>query len=237
MHICLVNYQLSKHQPRRILFILGVPRCSSGFAKTIIRMELISTSILELTQFMQFLHTHLYLLSYHFSIVCDISVLIPIPKISWITESWQYVQKFRNTLYGITCVLSNMHKSPLVKVHQKWGCSTGKDKPGWLVATAQAGRAVTSPARTQFSGTAELVAMPASLNRLHKVTKHTWGCLGHPVSKAQWQKTWAEMGLPITWVWGLSSRPWPRTGPPRTGPPRTGEGGRAKLHWSSWTHG
>lgn len=110
-----------------------------------IRMELISTSILELTQFMQFLHTHLYLLSYHFSIICDISVLIPIPKISWITESWQYVQKFINTLYGITCVLSNIHKSPLVKMHQKWGCSTGKDKPGWLVATAQAGRAVSQP--------------------------------------------------------------------------------------------
>lgn len=47
-----------------MLFIPWVLRCFRGFEKTVITMELISTSILKLTRFMQFLRTHFYLLSY-----------------------------------------------------------------------------------------------------------------------------------------------------------------------------
>lgn len=70
--------------------------------------------------------------------------------------------------------------------------------------TSQGGMWPQDRQEEQSPSTAGLVAVGASLNSLGKATKHTWGCPRHPVTKAQWQETRAETGLPITWVQGPS---------------------------------
>lgn len=93
-------------------------------------------------------------------------------------------------------MLSDIHKAPLAKAHQKWDRSTGKDKPGWHAATGQAGRAV--PKHCRAGGRGSFSQQPGQGNKAHLRLSTT------PSHQAQWQETRAETGLPTTWVQGPS---------------------------------